>query len=70
MTPCDTLKNVDAIGIAIPYSAIGGVAMLDHYKDKGQESAIWGWPSPLDFSLEFSPVEFLKMFLQVYCVIE
>ena len=22
--PCDTLKNVDAIGIAIPYSAIGG----------------------------------------------
>ena len=26
--PCDTLKNIDAIGIAIPYSAIGGVAML------------------------------------------
>ena len=22
--PCDTLKNVDAIGIAIPYSVIGG----------------------------------------------
>ena len=22
---CDSLKNVDAIGIAIPYSAIGGV---------------------------------------------
>ena len=28
--PCDTLKNIDAIGIAVPYSAIGGVAMLGH----------------------------------------
>ena len=29
--PCDTLKNVDAIGIAMPYSATGGgVAMLGH----------------------------------------
>ena len=28
--PAIYLKNVDAIGIAIPYSAIGGVAMLGH----------------------------------------
>ena len=48
--PCDTLKNVDAICIAIPYSAIGGgrnvgpLRLCTPYDRKALEEREEKWP--------------------------